>query len=189
MVVVTLGCRPRSPTALTHLHGRVKTALEEFDRTDAEYILFTGGTPRSGRGQPECSLMSEYALQSGVDPGCILLEDQALDTIGNGYFSRLLIDSLDDTVDTVTLVTSDYHLERASFIFEQCFGPQYVIVPVAYDAAVPDPDRHEYRSFQQARTFFEGIRPGDVAAIGRRLEHRHDCYSTARIFPSTSHTH
>ncbi|MFP8890246.1 YdcF family protein [Natrialbaceae archaeon A-CW2] len=189
MVIVTLGCRTRTPREVTHLRGRVDVSVEMFRESDATSLLFTGGFTNPAARQAECVIMKQYAVDAGVGPDRIILENRALDTIGNGYFSRLLVDNLPRTTDRVTLVTSDYHLERATYIFEQCYGPDYDIVPVAYSGTPLEATRHETRSLRQARAFFDGIASGDIESIGERLIEKHDYYDDARPCSSPIEAH
>ncbi|MCU4751252.1 YdcF family protein [Halobacteria archaeon AArc-curdl1] len=180
MVIVTLGCRTRTPLEVTHLRGRVDVSIETFRENDAPCLLFTGGVTHPAARQPECVLMKNYAVRSGTSPDRIILENRALDTIGNGYFSRLLVENLPRTTDRVTLVTSDYHLERATYIFEQCYGPDYDMLPIPYSGTPLETAGQETRSLRQAKSFFDGITPGDIESIGERLIENHDYYDHGR---------
>lgn len=181
MIIVTLGCQPRSNANVDQLCGRVDVSLERFHQTGAEYLLFTGGVTHPREQRSECELMRAHAVNAGINPDRILLEDRALDTIGNGYYSRLLVEDLQRTVKGITLITSDYHLERASYIFEQCYGPDYDILPVAYESVHLEASRHEAHSYRQARSFFEGITPGDIDSIGQHLMESHEYYDDSYI--------
>ena len=145
-------------------------------RTGAEYLIFSGG--RTNRTLPwsECTAMQTFARRAGVDPSRIRLETRALDTIGNGFFTRILVDELPVDTDTVHLVTSTYHAERATYVFEQCFGDGYEVVAVEASTAVSERGDEERRRLRQARSFFDGIPPGELDSIRRRMGERHDYY-------------
>jgi len=57
----------------------------------------------------------------GIPWDSILEENVSLDTIGNAYFSRVMhIDPLEIT--DITIVTSDFHMERTRLIFNKVFS-------------------------------------------------------------------
>ncbi|KTG09843.1 hypothetical protein AUR64_09445 [Haloprofundus marisrubri] len=173
MVIVVLGDRLRSDSIHPHLRRRVDTGIEALEATDARYLLFTGAATNPEVPRAECEVMGEYAGSRGVDPERILLEDEAHDTRGNGYFSRLLVDEHAPKTETVSVVSSRMHLRRARYIFEQCFGGRCEI-DASY-AVDPDPDYDDFteseirRLHEEDREFFDKITPGDTDAIRRRL--------------------
>ncbi|MFP8956583.1 YdcF family protein [Natrialbaceae archaeon A-CW3] len=181
MVVVTLGRQLRSKSDVDELHDRVETGIDVFQQTDSPYLVFSGGRTNQVRPWSECAVMEAYALEASVDPERIRLEERSLDTIGNGYFSRRLIDELPTDVDTVYLVTSEYHLERATYVFDQCLGDRYDVVPVGTDAACPETRRAERRRLRRTRAFFDGVPSGDVDVIADRLQERHDYYDERSV--------
>ena len=118
---------------------------------------------------------------------------ESLDTIGNGYFSRLTLErernrerdteaGSREPRQTVFVVTADYHAERAAYVFEQCFGDAYEIdVSHCVETTMAAEQPHEQRSLERAREFFDPVSPGDVEAIGRRLIETHDLYDAQAI--------
>ncbi|WP_254769309.1 YdcF family protein [Salinilacihabitans rarus] len=177
MVVVTLGHRLAGDAIHPHLRARVDAGITAVRETTASALVFTGGHTNPAVPRAECEVMREYALERGVDPDRIVVEDRALDTVGNGYFSRRLVDDLDRTVDSLFLVTADYHVPRSRYVFEQCFGTERRIdTSYAVSTATSPECPAERRSFRSARRFFDSISPGDVEAIERRLITNHECY-------------
>ncbi len=177
MVVVTLGHRLESETVHPLLRRRIDVAIDVFHTSDAPYLLFTGGRTNPEVSKAECEAMRDYAVECGVDPTDVLVENEALDTKGNGYFSRLLVEGLATDVDTVYVVTSCDHGERAKYIFEQCFGDGYEIrVEHCTEGTVSKSAASEERSRRRDYDFFEPITPGDIAGLRRRFAEEHDYY-------------
>src|SRR5688572_17945406 len=56
--------------------------------------------------------MEITALELGVPPAAVLLEPQAMDTFGNAVYTRRIM--LDHGMRSAILVTSPYHLHRAT---------------------------------------------------------------------------
>ncbi|MFC6962844.1 ElyC/SanA/YdcF family protein [Halocatena marina] len=107
------------------------------------------------------------------------LDDNAQDTKGNGYFTRRIVDSIDGTIETLYLVSSCVHANRAKYIFRQCFGDEHRIDTshcIETDDSANSAEKIA-RLRQSDREFFEQITPGDVDAVQRRLAESHDYYS------------
>lgn len=178
MTVVVLGNRLASPEIHDRLKGRMDIGIEVFRREGARNLVLSGAATNPDVPAAECEVMEEYAIEQGVDPASIYLDDRAGDTIGNGFFTRLLVEDFED-VDTVYVVSSCYHMERAAFVFEQCYGPGYhVDSRHCYETDVPAERLHEEESLEEAREFFRPIEPGDIDAIRDRLIETHALYDS-----------
>lgn len=179
MVVVTLGQRLRSNSLHLHLQQRVDTSIEVYRSTDTPYLIFTGGRTNPDVQRAECEAMRDYATERGITPEKIRLEDSAQDTKGNGYFTRRIVDSIDIDVETIYLVSSCVHADRAKYIFRQCFGDEYRIDTshcIETDGSANSAEKVAHHR-QSDREFFEQITPGDVDAVQQRLAESHDYYS------------
>ncbi|WP_167880032.1 YdcF family protein [Halorhabdus rudnickae] len=175
-VVIVLGQRLNGPELHPELKGRVDVAMTARSRVDAAYLICSGGQSNPKVSRTEAAVMGDYAVQNGIDPQHVLLEEHAHDTIGNAYFSRLLIEELGD-VDTVHVVTSCYHLPRARYVFQQCFGPSYRIET---EWCHPTDSVHhgdEVLSIRRSKRFFEPIARGNLSQIRARMSEHVVMYS------------
>lgn len=68
----------------------------------------------------ECDTLCEYLINNGISSDNIFKEWTSYDTIGNAYFSKLLLIDQFKWYDIV-IVTSDFHFERSKSIFEFMF--------------------------------------------------------------------
>ena len=176
MVVIVLGNRLNSTEIHEHLRGRVDLGIGLAQELDSEALVMTGGQTNPDVDTTESEVMQEYAVERGVDPSNILVEPRGKDTIGNAYFSRRAIEQYLNTT-TVRLATSCYHVARAVYIFEYCFGDDYDIsAPDCYDSNVPTEELDEDRSISLNRQFFAPVEPGDLAAVRDRMVKAHDLY-------------
>ncbi|GAB3030386.1 YdcF family protein [Natronobiforma cellulositropha] len=178
MVVVVLGHRLVGETIHPHLERRVERGLSVLEeRPERGPLVFTGGAASPGVSSRECDVMAAYALERGIDRDRIRLEGRALDTIGNGYFSRRVVDGLSEPGDRVVVVTADYHAARAAVVFERCFGDAYEVdASAVVETAMAERQPAEERRLAASREFFEGVAPGDLETVGRRLLERHELY-------------
>ena len=172
-IVAVLGHRLRSPEIHEHLRGRVDVGIDVLDRTESDLLLLSGGSSNPVIDRTESAAMSEYAVERGVDPDRIRLEPNALDTIGNGYFSARLLDTEQFDVGQLYLVTSQYHNERAAYVFRRCFGETVSVGDShVYDAGLTRDKQvveAERRRLIRERERLGPITPGDLDAIGRLL--------------------
>lgn len=61
----------------------------------------------------EAVVMKDFLLENGIDEDRLLLEDKATSTYENLLFSQEMLPS---DINSVTLITSDYHLHRAKIL-------------------------------------------------------------------------
>lgn len=147
-------------------------------------LIFSGHSALMAEGEPritEAAAMAEYARELGLPARAILLEDQSRDTIGNAYFVRTRW--LDPNGwKSIRVVTTDYHMPRAAWIFRRILGPAY---DIAFSAAPSDRFRATiaYRAREESdiATFLAewlgSIVDGDLAAITRLIERDHPGYA------------
>lgn len=61
----------------------------------------------------EAVVMRDFLLENGIDESRLILENKSTSTYENLLFSQELLPS---NIDSVTLITSDYHLQRAKIL-------------------------------------------------------------------------
>jgi 3'-phosphoadenosine 5'-phosphosulfate sulfotransferase len=123
--------------------------------------------------------MKDFASKLGVPRKKIIVEDRSRDTIGNAYFSRLLLGS--KRWGRIVAVTSDYHVKRARFIFGKVYGKGRVRF-ISANAHYPKPKMAKARiaenySLKLAKDFFKGVRDSDIKAIRHLIYTQHRVYS------------
>lgn len=165
--MVILGNRLLTHQLPAELKSRLDVAVRVLGEMDVDLIIPTGGRTNQGIDESESAAMARYLIGSGVEPHRILLEEKAMDTIGNAIFSRLALDSYRDCSEVV-VVTSCYHVNRSKFIFENAYGRGYSLdfSHCAGQTLVRD---DEAASLVKAQEFFRGVQPGDVQVALRKL--------------------
>ena len=124
--VVILGAGVNGTVPSLSLQVRLEAALDYLqDKPDIPIVVT--GSQGPGEDISEARCMADWLMARGISEDRILLEDQADNTEENIQFSReLLADKGIDLTDNIAVVTSDYHLYRASLLWG---GPG--MVPVA----------------------------------------------------------
>lgn len=101
-------------TMTDELIGRLEVAKASAEKYPESYILVTGGVEKNG--WTEGRRMRDWLLENGIDEDRIIVEEKAPDTAGNATNSfEMLYQDYD--VDTVSLITTQYHLKRGSILY------------------------------------------------------------------------
>jgi len=111
---------------------RLDRFLKENNKFADALILLSGrwgGLAKLARGMPEITeaqAMKEYLITKGINSKRICLEMKSLDTVSNAVFSKEIIERHKGW-SKILLITSDWHMKRALWIFQKVFGRQYQI--------------------------------------------------------------
>ncbi len=161
----------------------VEKGVELFKSGTVDMLLMSGRWSFSLPSEPaktEAQGMKEYAVSLGVPEGRVLQEEKSLDTIGNAYYSREMVDAIPG-IRRIVLVTIDYHMPRARFLFEKAFGDKYIL---AFEEAASslspelraDEQVREKKTLELMQSFFEQTKGiGDFKTIVLKM---HPLYAT-----------
>ena len=176
---LVLGVKPLSDNIDLEddLRGRVDIAIKMLNDKVVSQLIFSGGITNSGINKSEADMMYDYAVSKGVDKSLLIKEDKALDTVGNAYFTRLILDKMNDSIHLYA-ITSCPHVKRSKYIFDMVMGSKYKVnfdqcLDFNNEANSPE---HEKKSLAMAEKFFEGVMPGDMDEISYRLFTFHKYY-------------
>jgi len=107
------------------VHSRLDLATSLFRDTENCQLIMSG-KGRDNYPISEAKAMTNYLIEKGVHAEAILEESLSEDTIQNAYFTRLLhIDP--KGIRKFKVVTNEFHMARASHIFNWVFGSGYEI--------------------------------------------------------------
>jgi uncharacterized SAM-binding protein YcdF (DUF218 family) len=93
--------------------ARVNAAVRDYDRGVAPRLIFTGGAAHNKH--VEADVMAGVAAAQGIPPSAIFVETKATNTIQNACYTERLMK--EHGWRSAEIVTSGYHLPRASMIF------------------------------------------------------------------------
>lgn len=115
--VVILGAGVNGTVPSLSLRVRLEAALD-YIADKPEIPIVVTGSQGPGEDISEARCMADWLMARGVSEDRILLEEQADNTEENIQFSQeLLADKEIDLTDHIAVVTSDYHLYRASLLW------------------------------------------------------------------------
>lgn len=109
-------------TMKEELINRLKVGLATAEKYPNAYVAVTGGgTAANNPNVTEGGLMGEWMLEQGLDPDRLIVENRAPSTVGNALNTYTLLVESYPQVDSVCMVTSDYHVPRGCIIFNSKF--------------------------------------------------------------------
>jgi uncharacterized SAM-binding protein YcdF (DUF218 family) len=125
--------QPDSILPLNRAANRFAAALTLYHAGHLRHILVSGGTSRITGGYPaEAPEARRMLLQNGVPDSAIWIESGSRNTMENALYTKRLLDSIAPAGGRRLLITSAWHLPRASRCFEQAglpcegFGADYL---------------------------------------------------------------
>lgn len=177
-------------TLPTTSRTRVALAVELFRASVAPRMILSG---RCGLTQPdpavtEAAAMAAYAREHGVPEEALLLEEEARDTLGNAYFTRELFLEPNGW-RSIRVVTSDFHLSRAAWVFRRILGSRYDF-SLASAASGLSPRELILRALEECKLsiflneWLEAVEEGDDRAVERLMGQEHPGYADA---PTLTH--
>ncbi|HBQ20394.1 MAG TPA: hypothetical protein DD708_00495 [Deltaproteobacteria bacterium] len=113
--------------ALTGGRGRLSQALKLFTESKATVLFISGARNRTS----VQAIFSSEELEK-IDISKIYLEQESTSTYQNALQTRNYI--IQHSLGSAILVTSNYHMKRAFFIFRELFPDNVEIIPYAVDA-------------------------------------------------------
>jgi uncharacterized SAM-binding protein YcdF (DUF218 family) len=121
----------------------------------------------------EAALMRDLIVGWGIDAGRIAVEDESRDTIGNAVLTAIRY-LKDIEPRPLAVITSPFHLERATETFRHVLGYPWQIEAVAADETNDDIERaaRETRYLQETTKLFAGVKPADYRTMAARLRER-----------------
>lgn len=166
---------------------RVERAVELFRGGIAPRMVLSG---RCGLMDPEppvteAAAMAAYAMQLGVPQEALLLEEGSKDTLGNAYFTRAHFLEPNGWT-SVRVVTSDFHLSRAAWVFRKVLGGTYDFSFVSAASGL-SPRELIDRAVEECRIliflneWLQALEEADEHALDRLMEHEHPGYSGAPL--------
>ncbi len=124
-VIIVLGCKIvqcNNPTPM--MKSRVDSLVKI---ENPSVIILSGGYTNPQCNISEALMMKQYMEKNNLDIDDVILEERSMNTIGNAVYSKILLSDMDIECNSITLITSCFHMNRASKIFEYVFKESRII--------------------------------------------------------------
>ena len=111
LCIVILGYGLRDDGSMREeLVDRLVVGLASALKYPTAYVCVTGGPTADNTDDTEAGQMAAWLMEKGLDPGRILVEDRSLSTTENARNVCKLLRTNVPQVDSVAVVSSDYHI-------------------------------------------------------------------------------
>jgi len=167
------------PSTKARAHRAAQLARE---RPELMVICSGDRQPDAPAGTPsEAALMRDLIIGWSVAAERIVIEDESRDTIGNALLTAVR-HLMHVEPRPLSVITSPFHLERATETFRHVLGYAWQVQAVASDETDDDIERaaRETVYMQETTKFFEGVRSGDLRTMARRLRERWPYYASVK---------
>ena len=105
---------------------RAKLAVELFKCEKYDNLITSGWANNSQFNVPISILLKSYIVDNfDIARSSIVSLPYSRDTVGDAFFCRLLVQNIDLT--SMSVITSDYHVQRTSLIFKKFFKKIFVM--------------------------------------------------------------
>lgn len=155
LCIVVLGYQLCSDGSIRdELKGRLQTALacaQEYP--DAMILCTGGGTASQNKTVTEAGEMAKWLIKNGIASNRIIVEDRSMSTVQNAQYSYELLTKEHPEIDSVAIISSDYHIPWGAVLFQTKFylaeqesTPIRVITNAAFSAN--NQENYQILSFQ-----------------------------------------
>ncbi|QUW22045.1 YdcF family protein [Sporosarcina sp. Marseille-Q4063] len=111
---IILGAKVNGEIPSLSLQYRLDAALDYAQQYPHVYLILSGGQG-AGEHISEAEAMKRFLIENGIQEERLFLEDMSTSTYENLLYS---IEKIPDSIEEITIITSDYHLARAKNIAE-----------------------------------------------------------------------
>jgi uncharacterized SAM-binding protein YcdF (DUF218 family) len=126
-VIIVLGAPNDASGQLSTIAlARAETVLTEYHRRSGCKLLLTGGygSHFNMTGRPHAYYVAEFLISRGVPPTDILEFAESSNTLEDAILSKRILERYD--VESVRVITSDFHMPRARLLFQKIFPSQTI---------------------------------------------------------------
>jgi hypothetical protein len=163
--------------------SRAKKTIDIVNNEHVNYVVTCGWAYRSDSNIKICDAFKLYLMQNAtIASKKIITEANSRDTVGDAFFTKKNL-ALKYFWKNICVVTSDYHVGRASEIFKFIYGERFNIDVVGAESKwgksrIDD----EISSVQIFRSTFSGVNQGDDRKIDEVIKNYHPYYN-GLIYP------
>ena len=119
------------------VNERVKTVIQKYREGRFEKIILCGGTGgisnSVNNSESEASRYKKKIVDAGIPESCIYLEEQSQNTFENIDNAVKIIIREDVLPDSLSIITSEYHLKRCCLAFAKMYPHIDITMIPAYD--------------------------------------------------------
>lgn len=160
---------------------RLDCLLKKKERLPQVPVILSGcwsGFTKMKPHTTEAQEMKKYLVKHGIGARQIIMESKSLDTISNAVFVRRIVERHRNW-KKILLITSDWHMGRALWIFQRTLGKKYQVIPLFVMSKKPTKEqRRDYEKYLLvvSKRFLKNI-PTSNNELIKLLKTEHPFYS------------
>ena len=159
---------------------RLKKACSIFHKNKCEYLITTGWKYKQSLNKPLSQIMSKFAQEKyRISIDQIYEEPNAKDTVGEAFFVKKNFFQKFNDINSLHVVTSNWHLDRAKEIFDFIFSekndPKIIFYPVDGDNVLHEKEMQN-NSIVEFREMTKSCKRGNLDEIYSKMLKYHTMY-------------
>lgn len=114
---------------------RIDQATSLYKEGRVEKLILTGGkggiSNQNNENVPEAELMKDTLVKNGISSQDLILDNSSNSTIENGINVAKILNNLNENIQEVILISSEFHLKRCMAIMKKYYKANidYILVP------------------------------------------------------------
>ena len=114
---------------------RIDQATSLYKEGRVEKLILTGGkggiSNQNNENVPEAELMKDTLVKNGISSQDLILDNSSNSTIENGINGAKILNNLNENIQEVILISSEFHLKRCMAIMKKYYKANiyYILVP------------------------------------------------------------
>jgi len=160
--------------------ARIELGVELFRRKEYDFIITSGIDSLDDSHQKIGEVVADKIIeQYSIEKNKVLVDVFSRDTVGDAFFLRRNV-VLPRGISSITVITTEYHVERADIIFKNFFSPSICVTTIGTQLELDNLEEllaHEKNSYRAFLDTFENVDFADDAAVFSALSLRHPLYN------------
>ena len=160
--------------------ARIELAIELYKKKEFDFIITSG---RDYKGNSDIKIGEAVAEiikdQYSIAKNKVLVDVLSRDTVGDAFFLRRNLIT-PHGINSITVVTTNYHVQRTDMIFKKFFLPNISVTTVGAKIALDNLEEllvHEKKSYLAFLTTFEKVDLSNDNAVFSALSLKHPFYN------------
>jgi uncharacterized SAM-binding protein YcdF (DUF218 family) len=122
-VIILLGAQNDNNGKLSNMAvSRIQGAIRKYVEFPGSKLLIHGGYGHfNNTNRPHSYYVEQYLLNQGIKKTDIIAKLETANTVEEAAFSKNFLDAFE--INSICVVTSEFHIRRAKLIFEHFFKP------------------------------------------------------------------
>ena len=160
--------------------ARVELAIALFKRKEFDFIITSGWDYQDDSDLKIGEIVADKLKgQYSIEKSKVLVDVCSRDTVGDAFFLRRNV-VRPKSISSITLVTSNYHVQRTDMIFKKFFSPCVSVTTVGAKIALDNVEEllaKEEKSYRAFLATFDNVDISNDTAVFSALSLRHPFYN------------